>query len=217
MPERAACSSDHNALTSCLAVPAAILTGMLTDLKRKLAKARGGVLPALEMVSIHWIGKLPVHKLRVLALRAWGASIAPGVTIYHGIEVRNARGLVIGRNSSIGNDSILDARAGLIIGSNVNLSTGVHIWTGQHDWASPDFAYVSAPVTIGDRAWLSDRTAVLPGVNIGEGAVLAAGAVASKDVGAYELAGGVPAKPIGRRPDDLSYELPPARKKLWWW
>jgi acetyltransferase-like isoleucine patch superfamily enzyme len=125
--------------------------------------------------------------------------------------------LVIGRNSSIGNDAILDARGSITIGDNVNLSTGVHIWTGQHDWASAEFRYVKAPVTIGDRVWLSDRTTILPGVTIGEAAVLAAGAVASKDVGAFDLAGGVPAKRIGKRPEDLTYDLPPARKKLWWW
>ncbi len=190
---------------------------MLSELKRAAARARGGLVPPLEAASIHLVGKLPVHRLRVLVLRAWGARIGPGVTIYHGIEVRNARGLVVGRNSSIGNDAILDARGSLTIGENVNLSTGVHIWTGQHDWASPGFSYVSAPVVIGDRVWLSDRTTVLPGVTVGEGAVLAAGAVASQNVSAFDLAGGVPAKRIGRRPDNLSYDLPPARKKLWWW
>lgn len=190
---------------------------MLANLKRSLAKTRGSIVPALEMASIHLVGKLPIHRLRVLALQAWGASIEPGVTIYHGIEVRNAKGLAIGRNSSIGNDAILDARAGLTIGANVNLSTGVQIWTGQHDWEASDFAYVSSPVSIGDRAWLSGRSTVLPGVSIGEGAVLAAGAVASKSIDDYVLAGGVPAKPIGRRPEGLTYDLPPARKKLWWW
>ena len=190
---------------------------MLKDLKRAVAGTRGVLLPALEAATIHCVGKLPVHALRVLVLKAWGADIGPGVTIYHGIEVRNAKGLSIGRNSSIGNDAILDARGTLTIGENVNLSTGVHIWTGQHDWPSTAFRYVSAPVTIGDRVWLSGRTTVLPGVSIGEGAVLAAGAVASADIAAHDLAGGVPAKRIGRRPVDLNYDLPPARKKLWWW
>jgi len=172
---------------------------------------------ALEVGSIHASGHLPIHALRVAILRLWGAKIGAGVTVYHGLEVRAARNLVIGDNTSIGNDAILDARAGLVIGANVNLSTGVQIWTGQHDWRSPDFAYVKAPVQIGDRAWLSARVIVLPGVTIGEGAVLAAGSVATKDVGEFELVGGVPAKHLGDRPRDLTYTLPPARKKQLWW
>lgn len=186
---------------------------MLSAVKSALGRARGG----LEVGSIHLGGHLPIHALRVAILRLWGAKIGSGVTIYHGLEVRAAKNLVIGDNSSIGNDAILDARAGLVIGANVNLSTGVQIWTGQHDWRASDFAYEKAPVRIGDRAWLSARVIVLPGVSIGEGAVLAAGSVATKDVGEFELVGGVPAKHLADRPRDLTYTLPPANKKQLWW
>jgi len=169
------------------------------------------------MVSIHVIGKLPIHALRVLVLKAWGARIGPGVTIYHGIEIRSARRLQIGANTSVGNDAILDARGGLVIGSNVNLSTGVHIWTAQHDWRSQDFGLDLGGVVVGDHAWLSDRVTVLPGVTIGEGAVVAAGGLVTRDVGPFQLVGGVPAKPLGVRPDNLTYDLPSSRHKVWWW
>lgn len=171
----------------------------------------------LEMASLHAIGKLPIHALRIAALKKWGATIGPGATFYHGFEVRNARGLRVGARASIGNDAILDARGGLDIGSNVNLSTGVQIWTGQHDWQSETFAYEKAPVTICDHVWLSARVIVLPGVTIGAGAVVAAGAVVSHDVDPYTLVGGVPAKKIGDRPSPMAYQLPPARQKPWWW
>ena len=171
----------------------------------------------LEMTSLHVAGKLPSHRLRVAALRRWGASIAEGATFYHGFEVRNASGLRVGKRSSIGNDAILDARGGLTIGSDVNLSTAVQIWTGQHDWESATFAYEKAPVTIGDHAWLSARVIILPGVTIGEGAVVAAGAVVSRDVEPYTLVGGVPAKKLGERPSPMTYERAPAKGKPWWW
>lgn len=170
-----------------------------------------------EMSALTLVGKLPNHALRVAALRFCGATIHPDATIYHGFEVRQSRRLLIGARSSIGNGAILDARGGLTIGCDVNLSTDVHIWTAQHAWAAPDFAYISAPVIIGDRAWISTRVTILPGCTIGEGAVVAAGAVVTGDVAAFSLVGGVPAKVLGQRPRNLSYQLPSRRSKTWWW
>ena len=127
--------------------------------------------------------------------------------IYGGAEVRQASGIVIGADCIIGQRAVLDGRMGLTIGDNVNFSTGVWIWTLQHDYNSSSFAATGAAVTIGSKAWLSCRTTVLPGVTIGEGAVLAAGAVAAKDVADYIVAGGIPAKKIADRNRDLHYRL----------
>lgn len=169
------------------------------------------------MASLLVVGALPVHALRVGVLRAWGAKVHSEATVYHGFEVRAASRLRIGPRSSIGNGAILDARGGITIGADVNFSTDVHIWTGQHDWRSPRFAYQSTPVVIDDRAWISTRVTILPGVHIGEGAVVAAGAVVTGDVAPYTLVGGVPAVRIADRPRDLTYRLPPRRRKPWWW
>jgi acetyltransferase-like isoleucine patch superfamily enzyme len=182
-------------------------------MKSWVLRRRGDV----EMVYLRVASYLPVHLLRVAALRLWGAKIHPLATVYHGFEVRAARRLSIGARSSIGNGAILDARAGITIGSDVNLSTGVHIWTGQHDWRDADFGYDGRPVVIGDHAWVSTRVTVLPGTIIGEGAVVAAGAVVSGEVLPYTVVGGVPAKQIAERPSPMSYELPSRKQKQWWW
>ncbi|HEY5182492.1 MAG TPA: acyltransferase [Dermatophilaceae bacterium] len=171
----------------------------------------------LEMASLHFVGKLPVHRLRIWLIRAWGGKIHPTVTFYHGFEIRAARRLTIGPRTNIGNDAILDARGSLTIGSDVNFSTGVNVWTGQHGWNDPGFAYEAEPVIIGDRAWISARVTILPGVTVGEGAVVAAGSVVTRDVPAYTLVGGVPAKFLGVRRSDLTYSLTSARGKAWWW
>lgn len=170
-----------------------------------------------EMSSLVLAGKLPSHRLRVAVIRAWGGTVHPDATIYHGFEIRAAAHLRVGARSSIGNGAVLDARAGITIGDDVNLSTAVHIWTGQHDPQSEDFAYESAPVVIHDRAWLSTRVTVLPGVTIGEGAIVAAGAVVTHDVAPFTMVGGVPARPIGTRRGGLRYRLPVSRLKPWWW
>jgi acetyltransferase-like isoleucine patch superfamily enzyme len=83
----------------------------------------------------------------------------------------------------------------------------VWIWTLEHDPQSPDFATVGGPVTIEDYAWVGCRVVILPGVCIGKGAVVAAGAVVTKDVPPYAIVGGVPARTIGERAPDLRYQL----------
>ena len=65
---------------------------------------------------------------------------------------------------------------------------------------------------IGDRAWLGSRALVLPGVTIGEGAVVAAGAVVTSDVPAYAVVGGVPARAIGARPRELRGQALPGER-----
>ena len=174
-------------------------------------------LRGLELSVLHMAGKLPIHRLRVAILRAWGADISSSTTIAHGFEIRAARKLTIGDRTIIGNDAVLDARGGLTIGSNVNFSTGVQIWTAQHSWDDPNFTLERNPTTIGDRVWLGPRTTVLPGVTVGEGAVVAAGAVVSRDVPPFSLVGGVPAKVLGERRADLTYQLRMPRDKPLLW
>jgi acetyltransferase-like isoleucine patch superfamily enzyme len=101
----------------------------------------------------------------------------------------------------------MDARGGLKIGSHCNISAEAAIWTAEHDIQSPEFAMTQAPVVIGDRAWICFRATVLPGVNIGEGSVVAAGAVVTRDVPPFSLAGGVPARVVGKRAGNLIYQL----------
>jgi acetyltransferase-like isoleucine patch superfamily enzyme len=133
--------------------------------------------------------------------------IAPGARISGKAEVRAGEGITIGANTIVGHDAILDGRGGLMIGATVNLSSEVAIWTADHDLADPKFGYRSAPVSVGDYAWLSFRSTILPGVSIGEGAVVAAGAVVTKDVEPYTIVAGVPAAPVGERPPVVSYPL----------
>lgn len=182
---------------------------LVTLLKRKYA--------AIEMCAAVFAGLLPVHRFRVWILRAFGATISNSAVLYHGFQVRGARKLVIMERVSVGDGAILDARGGLTLGNDVNLSTRVQIWTAQHDWTSPDFAYQEAAVSIGDRAWLGPGVIVLPGSTVGEGAVVAAGAVVRGQIAPYTLVGGVPAKKIADRPRDLSYRLGTPAGKSWWW
>lgn len=182
----------------------------------KVKKKYGGEFPrgnrfvsAFDPILLLWISEIPFHSIRMFYYRTvFQADIAKDVVIYKGCEIRDPVKLHIGRSSIIGDDAILDARAGLFIGENVNLSSGVSIWTLQHDWRDPDFKCNPehyGPVFIGDRVWLGPGSIILPHTSVNEGAVVAAGAVVTKDVEAFTLVGGIPAKPLGKRPDDLRY------------
>jgi len=95
----------------------------------------------------------------------------------------------------------------LSIGNDVSISPDVTILTAQHRTDDPLFGLVSAPVVIDDYVWIGTRAMILPGVHIGKGAVVAAGAVVTKDVAPMEIVGGVPARPIGQRGAVPAYAL----------
>lgn len=113
--------------------------------------------------------------------------------------------ITIGENSVINRFTYLDGRVPLYIGNNVNVSHYTLIQTLTHDPQNPDFICIEKPVAILDHAWIGARAIILPGVTIGEGAVVAAGAIVSSDVPAYTIVGGVPARKIGDRTRELRY------------
>lgn len=176
----------------------------LLELKDRLRGARSGA--ALQAGFV--VGHLPARRLRHALYRAMGLTLGEGALIHRGLEIRDPRRVRIGTGSVIGFDAVLDGRSGITIGRHVNLSSQVAIWTMQHDHRDPAFRASGAPVSIGDRAWLSFRVTVLPGVSVGEGAVVAAGAIVTRDVQAYEIVAGVPARVVGQRsPRDLTFTL----------
>lgn len=113
----------------------------------------------------------------------------------------------IGKYTNINRNCTLDGRGGLFIGDNVNISSDVAIYTGGHEINSPTFAYYDKPVFIGDRVWLGTRAMVMPGVRIEEGAIVMPGAIVTKNVEPYDIIAGIPAKKIGKRNKNLTYDL----------
>jgi acetyltransferase-like isoleucine patch superfamily enzyme len=162
---------------------------------------------AFLFITLKIVGKLPFHTVRILCLKIFKAKIGRKVGIYRGFEVRSPWKLEIGEYTVIGHNALLDARKGLVIGKNVNISNEVMIWSLHHDYNDSSFANIGATVTINDYVWLGSRCIILPGITIGKGAVVAAGAVVTKDVAPYIVVGGVPAKQIAIRNQNLNYKL----------
>jgi acetyltransferase-like isoleucine patch superfamily enzyme len=179
-----------------------------TSFKEKLLLIAEGFLWHSMTVT----GKIPSHHLRNFLYRhIYLVDFHKTATIYNSVEIRAPYNLKIGKGSIIGNKSVLDARrGGITIGDNVNLSTGVWLWTGQHDHQDPYFRSVEGrrgPIIIGNRAWIGPRVTILHSVTIGEGAVVAAGAVVTKNVEPFTIVAGIPARKIGDRNHDLRYEF----------
>lgn len=169
-------------------------------------------------------GYIPSHTIRVFLYRAlYRVQIGKDSSVHWRAEFNQPAGVSIGHNTIIGNDAFLDGRMKnflryrkehgrpLQIGNNVSIAGEVRIYTMEHDIDSPSFEEVGAPVVIGDYVVIGTRVTILPGVHIGKGAVIATGAVVTKDVGEYEVVGGVPARHIKERNRDLRYTLKFAR------
>ncbi len=115
------------------------------------------------------------------------------------------RRIEIGDHSVVNRKCVLDGRGGLRIGENVSISPECYLISLTHDPHSPDFTAIPKPVILSDYVWLGARAMILPGVEMGRGAIAGAGSVVSKSCGPYEIVAGAPARKIGERSRDLRY------------
>ena len=130
------------------------------------------------------------------------------MTFAPNVSFRNAERISIGAGSHLGEHSVIwagNSTGRVTIGEKCLFAPNVTITASNYGIVQGDVAIMDQPkderdVVIGDGAWLGANDVVLAGVTIGEGAVVAAGAVVTKDLPAQCIAGGVPAKVIGTRP-----------------
>ena len=169
----------------------------------------------IAYLTNHVLTHVPSYTLRHGWLRRMlGVRIGQGTSILMGCRFyfyrllgRGAGGLLVGENTIINRHCYFDMRGGIRIGSNVSISPEVSFITSQHLVDDPDFGIQDLEIVVEDRAWIGSRVTILPGVRVGEGAVVAAGAVVAKDVEPFAVVGGTPARKIKDRARNLSYVL----------
>jgi len=144
------------------------------------------------------IGRLHGLRLRLYLYRRIGMKVGKNCVVRRGVYLGSPNELELGDGTFLGRASLY-CTGGVKIGKNVNVSDGAVIITAKHDVNSPQFEARYEPITIEDWAWVATNAIVLAGVTVGEGAVVAAGAVVTKDVAPYSIVGGNPAKVIGER------------------
>ena len=154
------------------------------------------------------IGKIPSRTIRNGWLKLYLADFGAGTSVQSDCRFLNGRKVHFGKRNVINFGCLFDGRKFHIrTGDDVSIGPEAAILTLGHDPQSPQFADRGGDVTIGDRVWIAYRATILPGVSIGDGAVVGAGAVVTKNVEPYTLVAGNPARKIGERNPDLCYEL----------
>lgn len=165
-----------------------------------------------ELMLLRWVGLIPSHHLRRFFYRLAGIKIGAGSVIHMWANFFDPRGVAISEDTIIGDRCFLDGRGPIKIGSHTAFASQVLVYNSKHDINDPDFKAVIYPVEIGDYVFIGPRAVILPGVKVGRGAVVAAGAVVTKDVPDGEVVGGVPAQKIkDRELKDFHYRLGRAR------
>ena len=177
-------------------------------------------LRTLSYVTNEMVNRFPGFWLRMAWYRhVVGVKIDHGAVIYrdcylayYGPGRVRATNCSIGRGTIINRKCLLDFRGFIQIGENVSISPEVAIVTAQHKYNSPTFDLEHRGVVIGDNVWIGMRAMILPGVEVGDGAVVAAGAVVTANVAPLAIVGGVPARTIGTRNADAAryiFDAPP--------
>ena len=157
------------------------------------------ILEEFWLLILRIVGFIPIHTIRKIFYILSGINLPFDSTIHLEANFFKPSGITIGHDTIVGYRSFLDGRGKLAIGSHVDIASEVLIYTDEHNVNSADFGNSFAPVKISDYVFIGPRAIILPGVTIGRGAVVAAGAVVTKSIPDFEIWGGVPAKKISLR------------------
>jgi acetyltransferase-like isoleucine patch superfamily enzyme len=152
------------------------------------------------------VANIPFWVLRKLYYKLLGIKIGKHTEINMNLYVLSPQNITIGKGTHINKSCFIDARGGCSIGDSVSISHNVSIVSGGHNINSNNFNCFHASIEIGDYVWIGINAVILKGVRIGNGAVIAAGAIVTKDVEEFTIVAGIPAHKIGIRNKDLNYE-----------
>jgi acetyltransferase-like isoleucine patch superfamily enzyme len=173
---------------------------------KSLASIRHFALELRLYLANHVVTHIPSHTVRLFYYRSvLRYKIGNQSSIFMGTTFESPGRLTIGTASTVNRGCLLDSRGTLRIGDSVSISSGVTILTAEHDIHSSTFAGREEPVHVEDYVFIGTKAMILPGVVLGRGAVVAAGAVVTKNVAPYTIVGGVPARKLGDRSSNLAY------------
>jgi maltose O-acetyltransferase len=160
------------------------------------------------LMILRFVGFIPIHFVRKFFYIISGVKLKFDSTIHIGANFFKPSNISIGHDTIIGDHCFLDGRAPLKIGNHVGIASQVLIYNDEHDINSADYGNSFGPVEIGDYVFIGPRAIILPNIKIGKGAVVAAGAIVTKDIPEFEIWGGIPAKKISdRKIDNPNYKL----------
>jgi acetyltransferase-like isoleucine patch superfamily enzyme len=161
----------------------------------------------LGLACINAMHRCLPFALRPLLYRVCGYEVAATASIQGGVRFFHIARLSVGEGTRINRGVYLDNRGGITIGAHVSVAHDAKIYTMGHEIHDDAFATKTKPVRIEDHAVIFAGAMIMPGVHLGQGAVVLAGAVVTQDVPARRIVGGNPAADVGERRSGLNYRL----------
>lgn len=146
------------------------------------------------------------YPLRNLYLLIFGIKVHGTSSIHRQCRFFHIGKFSLGKNSTVNFGCYLDNRRGIKIGDNTAIAHNVKIYTLGHNIDSSTFETKGASVVIGNNVFVFSNTMIMPGVTIDDGAVILPGSIVTKNVGKFEVWGGVPAKFIKNRTAKIEYK-----------
>jgi putative colanic acid biosynthesis acetyltransferase WcaF len=141
----------------------------------------------------------PFHAWRAFLLRAFGARLGAACHFYPKGKVWAPWNLVCADRVTLADDAELYNPSPMYLGSHAIVSQGAYVCGATHLYNEPSFRLISFPMRLGAYSWICARAAVNPGVNVGDGAILALGAVATRDLEPFGIYAGIPARKVKER------------------
>ncbi len=141
----------------------------------------------------------PFHAWRRFLLRNFGAKLGKGCHIYPSVRIWAPWNLVCGDVVAVADEAIIYNPSPITLGSHATISQQAYLCGATHDYEVPEFPLISSPISVGAYAWVCARATVQPGVTVAEGAVLALGSIATRNLEPWSVYAGIPARKIKDR------------------
>lgn len=141
----------------------------------------------------------PFHAWRAMLLRAFGAKVGDKCHFYPGSKVWAPWNLHCEDRVTLADGAEIYNPSPVFFGSHAIVSQGAYICGATHLYNETSFRLVSYPMRFGAHSWICARAMVSPGVNVGEGAILGLGSVATKDLEPFGIYAGAPARKVKQR------------------
>jgi putative colanic acid biosynthesis acetyltransferase WcaF len=149
--------------------------------------------------TLYRMSPTPLHSWRSFLLRLFGATMGKNCHFYPGSKVWAPWNLICADQVTAGNGTEIYNPAPITLGSHAILSQDAYVCAATHDYDDPAFPLIAYAMNIGAYAWVCARASVAPGVNVGEGAVLGLGSVATRNLDAWTVYAGTPAVKVKER------------------
>lgn len=159
----------------------------------------GRLVWSIVYVLFFRLSPTPFHAWRSFLLKMFGAKVGKGVHVYPGVSIWAPWNVEFGDECGVASGVKIYSQAKITIGKRTVISQGVNLCAGTHDYTKEGFPLIRKPIFIKDYAWIAADAFVHPGIMVGEGCVIGARSVVTKNMPPWMICAGHPCQPIKER------------------